>query len=147
MSFESEPIISQSELIREYQEVGDALGEIYMLDERDECWVEPHIVNVAGYIAAELMVNAFPAPQIFNHGAKSVVFNWELKTDNLYLTISADRVSALISSPERIKRRVEYSLDALTKNGRVAPTIQSMYYERPVTKMITSGAFESLQTS
>src|SRR5580692_9113518 len=113
-AFSSVPVIWGPELRqKEYQELGEALGEMTKLEEGDEWKIDPAVYSAACYVAAGLMVYSFPAPRIFNHGKKSVVFNWSYGADNLYLTISADHISALISSPQRIKRRVEYSLNEL----------------------------------
>jgi hypothetical protein len=77
-------------------------------DEGDEEKIDTAVHQVACQVAAELLALSLPSPQIFNHGPKSVVFNWSRGKDNLYLTISSDYVSALLSSPERIKRRIEF---------------------------------------
>lgn len=135
-TFSSVPVISQLELRQEYQELGAALSEMTELEEGDEWKIEPSVYNAACYVAAGLMAHSFPAPRVFNHGAKSVVFNWSYAEDNMYLTVSADHISALISSPERIKRRVEYSLNELTDPTVALPAISAAYFKKPV-KLIT----------
>jgi hypothetical protein len=138
MSFSSVPVIWESELGQEYQELGRALEEMIEVDEGDEWNIELPVYDAARYIAAELLISSFPAPRIFSHGPKSVVFNWSHANNNLYLTVSANRISALISSPERIKRRMEYSTDKLLNPSAVLASIQSAHLEQPV--MVTSNA-------
>jgi hypothetical protein len=137
-TFSSVPIIWQSELRRgEYRELGKALSEMTQFEDGDQWKIDEPVYVAACYVAAELMVNSFPAPRIFNHGPKSVVFNWSKEADNLYLTISADHVSALISSPERIKRRIEYSANELANPVLALASIRAAYSEEPVKQLIT----------
>jgi hypothetical protein len=136
-TFSSVPVIWESELRQqEYQELGAALGEMTKLEEGDEWKIEPSVHNAACYVAAGLMAHSFPAPHIFNHGTKSVVFNWSYGADNMYLTISADHISALISSPERIKRRVEYSLNELTDPSVALLSVRA-FLKKPVQRLVT----------
>jgi len=110
-------IIGRSELSQDYLELGEALSEMVELEEDDEWRIDKPVYATACRIAAELMAAPYPAPRIFNHGAKSVVFNWLFETNNLYLnlylTISSNRISALLSSPERIERRIDYPANQL----------------------------------
>ncbi len=129
MTFSSVPIVWQSEINQEYQELGEALEEMTQLDEGDEWKVDVVVYQVACQVAAELLANSFPAPRIFNHGPKSVVFNWSRGNDNLYLTISSDYISALVSSPERIKRRIEFSTKDLLEPALV---FRGLLSEQPV---------------
>jgi len=131
-TFSSVPIISQSELREEYQELGTALGEMTEFEDGDEWKIDAPVYAAACYVASELMVNSFPAPRIFNHGPKSIVFNWSKEEDNLYLTVSADRMSALISSPERIERRIHWSANQLTDPSLAFSTLKAAYSEKPV---------------
>jgi hypothetical protein len=131
-TFSSIPVIWQSELGQEYQELGDALGQLTEVNQGDEWGVEPLVYGAACFIAAGLMVNSFPAPRVFNHGPKSVVFNWSCAANNLYLTISADRISALISSPERIQKRIEFSAADLLNPTLLLSTIQSAHPDQPI---------------
>jgi hypothetical protein len=108
MTFSSVPVISRSELSRDYWELGRALAEMTELDD-DEWKIDAAVFQVACRVATVLSEHSFPAPRVFNHGPKSVVFNWPRGNDNVYLTISSDFISALVSTPERIKRRVEFS--------------------------------------
>lgn len=131
-SFSSVPVIWQIELSQEYQELGDALGKMTELEEADEWKIDPPVYEAASNVAAELMANAFPAPRIFTHGPKSVVFNWSQESSNLYLTISADKLSALISTPKEIKRRIDYSINDLLNPAFVLRSLQSTSSHQPV---------------
>jgi hypothetical protein len=113
-----------SEQIHEYLELGEALSEMVKLEEDDEWRIDKPVYATACYIAAGLKVAPYPAPRIFNHGPKSVVFNWSVGTKNLYLTISSNRISAMVSSPERIERRIDHSLNQLTNPALFLSSIQ-----------------------
>jgi hypothetical protein len=131
-SFSSVPVVSMAELAAEYGELGQALGEMATLGEDDEWWVESPVADVARCVAGELMNGGYPAPQLFTHGPKSLVFNWSRGSDNLYLTVSSDSISVLISTPQKIKRRINYPVQALANPERLFPAIESAYLERPV---------------
>jgi hypothetical protein len=141
-TFSSVPIVSQSELAHEYHELGEALNEMTEFEEEGEWKIEPPVYDAARYVAGTLLANFLPAPRIFNHGPKSVVFNWSQGTRNLYLTVSADRISALISSPERIQRRMEiaYSARELLDPSRLLTSISATHLEKPVVLAISSAA-------
>lgn len=135
-SFSSVPVVWQSELIQEYRELGEALREMTELEQADEWGIEPPVLGAALNIAAGLMANWYPAPHVFTHGPKSVVFNWSAGTNNLYLTISADKISALISTPERITQRVDFLANEFLKPGRFLSKIQSAHLE-PQVRLLT----------
>jgi hypothetical protein len=135
-TFSSVPVLWASELTGDYQELGVALREITELDDDDEWHVDPPVYVAAGYIASELLRMSFPAPRIFNHGPKSVVFNWSSGANNLYLTISADRMSALISSPDRIERRIDYSAKQLADPSLALFSIEAAYSGKPVERVL-----------
>jgi hypothetical protein len=130
--FANVPVLWQWELSQEYQELGDALSEMTMLEGADEWKIEPPVYAAASYVAAELMANSFPVPRIFSHGPESVVFNWSDEGNNLYLTVSANMVSALISSPERITQRIEYSAGAWLNPAYLLPFLGSARTRQPV---------------
>jgi hypothetical protein len=136
-SFSSLPVISQSELNQEYQELGRALSELTELDQGNDWKVDAPVYATALFVAAALMASSYPAPRIFSHGPKSVVFNWCHKTDNLYLTISADKLSALISSPQRIKRRLEFSTNELPNPALILLAIGPGGLEQQSVRLIT----------
>ena len=119
MTFSSVPIVSQSEINQGYQELGEALGEMAQLDEEDDWKIDAPVHQVACQVAAALLAHSFPVPRILSHGSKSIVFNWLRGNINLYLTISSDYLSALLSSPERIKKRMEFSTKDLLEPALV----------------------------
>jgi len=121
----------QQELDFQYQELGQALSELTELEEDEEWKIDQPVYQVACHVASELMAFSFPAPTIFTHGPKSVVFNWESDNTNLYLTVSADHMSVLASSPERIKRRLELPKELLNQQ-KLLPAIQALHSNQPV---------------
>ncbi len=138
-SFTRVPMIWQSELAEEYQELGYALSTMTELDETDEWKIEQPVYEAASNVAVQLMANAYPAPRVFTHGPKSVVFNWSQDNNNLYLTISADKLSALISTPQEIKRRIDYPASAFLNPAFVLTSLESTGSRQPLT-VITSSA-------
>lgn len=141
-TFSSVPVIWQWELSQEYQELGEALSEMTALEGTDEEKIDASVYDAASHVAAELMAYSVPAPRVFNHGPESVVFNWSHDTNNLYLTISANRISALISSPQRIMRRIQYSPnESLNPAYLLFPLVRSSYLKRPV-MLISSAVFD-----
>jgi hypothetical protein len=120
--FSSVAVLEQWELSQNYQELGEALNEMAALEGADEWRIEPSVYHAASYVAAKLREDSVPAPQIFTHGPESVVFNWsDDNNDNLYLTISANEISALISSPERITQRIDYSASQFLNPSHLLP--------------------------
>ncbi|MBV8277069.1 MAG: hypothetical protein JO170_17675 [Verrucomicrobia bacterium] len=107
-------LIQEWELSQQYGELKKTLKDLVALEEEDDWKIEESVYAAASYYATELRSGSVPAPQVSVHGPKSVVFNWSNGFYNLYLTISANRVSALLSSPERIIQRKEYSKNELT---------------------------------
>lgn len=131
-----------TELGAGYQELGNALVELRDLNE-DEPAIEEPVYRAAQFLATALMNCSYPAPRLFNHGPKSVVFNWmNDDRNNLYLTVAADCISALLSSPERITRRVEFSTNALLNGARVVPAIK--YAENGAPVVTRDGSFDLL---
>jgi len=132
VTFSSVPIVSTSEINLEYAELGEALAEMTQLELGDEWKIDQDVYQVACQVAIELSATSFPAPQIFSHGPKSVVFNWTRGNNNLYLTISSDYLSALVSSPERIKRRLEFSTKEVLTPALVFRALLSAPVDQPV---------------
>jgi len=143
-TFSSVPVIWDSELRLEYQELGKALGEMTEFEDGDEWKIDAPVYTAACYVAAELLDNSFPAPRVFNHGPKSIVFNWSKEADNLYLTVSADHISALISSPERIKRRIDLSANEMANPSRALSSVRAAYSKEPVKQLITAAVSDPL---
>jgi hypothetical protein len=129
-TFSNTPVIWQSDLGKQYQNLGEALTQMTELDEGSEWRIDKPVYQAACFVAAGLMANSFPAPRVFSHGPESVVFNWSHQNNNLYLTVSADRISALISSPERIKRRLDYSAKQLLNYDSLLASIRSAHSEQ-----------------
>ena len=136
--FSSVPVIWQSQMVDEYRELGQALTELTEFTDEEEWKIEAPVYNAACYMALGLMTESIPAPRVFTHGPKSVVFNWTHEANNLYLTISADRVSALLTSPERIMDRIEVS--GTTSEFLASSAISSLrsaQLNRPVVLVLT----------
>lgn len=144
-TFSSTPTILDIELTEKYQELGQALNEMTELDEGEEWRIDPPVYDAARYIASELMKISLPAPRIFNHGPKSVVFNWSTGVNSLYLTISADRMSALFSSPERIQQRIDYSASQMVGSSSALLYVESAYFGKPVERRITGTTSNPLE--
>ena len=139
----SVPVVLQSDLIPQYLELGDALSELTLLDEDSEWKIESDVYRVACYAATELMEHAYPAPKVFNHGPKSVVFNWTTDIGNVYLTISSNFISALVSTPKQIERRISFSAKQLANSFVFLPTIRSACLGES-TVVVNSSASDSL---
>lgn len=134
-TFSNVPVVFPSELVSEYRELGQALCELSEISEVDEWGIEPPVYAAAKFVAAALMVNLYPAPRVFNHGPQSIVFNWESAVRNLYLTISADKISALISSPERIERRMEINYSDFLDPHRLVGSVREPQLEHAVRRL------------
>jgi len=137
-AFSSIPIVWQLEFAQEYRGLGEALGQMVDVGEGSDWQIELPVYGAACFVAAGLMANLYPAPRVFGHGPKSVVFNWSQGADNLYLTVSADRVSALVSTPERIQKRVEFSEKDLLNPGFFLSAVQSARLAQPVQLQLKS---------
>lgn len=116
---------AHSNFVSAYSEVGQALGEMASSDTDDDWKIEPAVINNANLVAIELMANAYPAPRIFSHGSKSVVFNWELNDKNIYLTISENKLSALVSNQETITFQKVFSGNEILERTYALLTIRS----------------------
>jgi len=130
-------IIAQTGLSQEYLELGEVLNEMVELEEDNEWRIEEPVYTNARRVAAELMAGPYPAPRVFNHGPKSVVFNWESGTKNLYLTISSNRISGLLSSPERIERQIDCPINQLPNTALLLAYIQPDHWGQPFTLVET----------
>lgn len=142
--FSNVPVIWRPQLMEEYLDLGQALDELSEITEDSAFPIEPPVYNAARFMANELMAKSVPAPRVFSHGPKSVVFNWTQRNNNLYLTISADRISALISSPERIKDRIEISCSPqeFFNAPNTISSLRSAQLGRPVTLFLTENISE-----
>lgn len=136
-AFSGTPVIWQSELGKEYEDLGEALSQMTEFEDGSEWVIDRSVYEAARFVAAGLLQNSFPAPRVFNHGPQSVVFNWSNESNNLYLTVSSDRISALISSPDRIRRRLDYSPKELLNYNNILGSIRSAQLEQPVLMLPT----------
>jgi hypothetical protein len=125
------PVVWDSELTTEYNELGQALSEMKEIEDLEE-GIEPRVFEAAANVATQLMANNVPAPRIFTHGRKSVVFNWTKDFQNLYFTISADKVSALVSIPAQIQRRIDYPLNELLNPALLLKSLAYANQSHPI---------------
>ena len=90
-----------------YENVNEALVELHSVDAED--WrLDDAVYRSSVQVAAALLYNNVPTPTVFSHGPNSVVFNWSgPDNSNLYLTVGATRLSALISTFHDITYRAE----------------------------------------
>ena len=139
-SFTRVPTIWRSELSQEYQELGEALGKMTEFEEADDWGIERPVYEAASNVAAQLMASDCPAPRLLTHGPKSVVFNWSQENDNLYLTISADTLSAFVSTPKEIKQRIDYPTIALLNPALLLGTLESASLPQPAPLITVSSS-------
>jgi hypothetical protein len=90
-----------------YGEVNGALNELYTLASDEDWKLNGQVYNKSVQVAAILMETQIPPPKVLSHGSNSVVFNWSAADTNLYLTISADKMSAMISTVAAITFKAE----------------------------------------
>jgi len=126
------PDVWQWQLSQDYLELGTVLSELTSLEETDEWKIDASVYSAASYVATELKYHSVRVPQIFVHGPTSVVFNWSDNFYNFYLTIGANHVSALLSSPECILDRREYSETEWLNAVQRLPPIQSVLLGGPI---------------
>jgi|ERR1700733_3025236 len=144
-TFASIPVISQTQLAAEYKDLGDALAQMQEINVGEDWSVEQPVYEAASYVATILRARAFPVPKVFNHGPASVVFNWRNINSELYLTVSGNGLSALISTPERITKRldIKYSDEALLKPTEFFALILAYHVLEPLVLEVSSGTSES----
>jgi hypothetical protein len=143
-TFADVPVVWEQELSSDYAELGEALREMTEVGDDDDWHINPDVYGSALFVAASLRETAVPAPRVFTHGPESVVFNWSHLGDNLYLTISADRMSALLSTPEKIVRRVDCS--RLLSAGSSAAAVLSFAQNKPVQRALLPTATDSVES-
>jgi hypothetical protein len=98
----------------EYQHLESALFELRSSDD-DQLKIEAPVYGASMQVAAMLVEQSVRQPTIFSHGPKSVVFTWSLNSNDLYITITANRMSILVSSREGIQRRVDITRPQVDK--------------------------------
>lgn len=115
-----------------YQILGSALKSLQQYDEVDNQWkIEDGVYESACYIALNLAAGAFPTPQIFTHGPKSIVFNWCDGRTSRYMTISQNRITVMVSTPERIEKRIEYAMPQLPDKATAFGYLAAAFNQRP----------------
>jgi hypothetical protein len=113
-----------------YKELELALAELN--EPEDEDWkVEESVYRHSIQIAAALMHMAIPRPGVFTHGPNSIVFNWTQSHDNLYLTITDDKLYVLMSSPQEIKFRAELGTALITDTNVFLSALGSVQLSTP----------------
>lgn len=97
----------------EYFDLAQTLKDMH--DGEDaELSIDSAVYNTSLQVAAALFEINIPAPYVFSHGPKSVVFNWDDGVHNLYLTIGKTRLWAATSTRDKIQGQFE--LTAQNKN-------------------------------
>jgi hypothetical protein len=143
-SFASTSSLWRQELDTQYRELGETLSELrHSCDE--DFKVDESVYNAASRVAAVLASRSCPAPKVFTHGPKSAVFSWEDGSKCVYLTVSANHLSALVSTAEQIKQRIEFSTKTLQQTTLVVAAIESAQLERPV--LAKGDAFDTCESS
>ena len=132
-----------AQLTGAYAEVGEALAQLAQSDD-NQYSIDPAVYGVATYVAAGLASSVYcdPLPSLFTHGSDSVVFNWTNDDQNLYLTVAADGASLLMSTPDRIQKRAELTLDELRDSIKYLSAIHSKNTQLIIT---TEGDVEPLE--
>jgi hypothetical protein len=126
-----------------YKELEETLSELHNVDYGEHWKMDDTVYNFSIQVAAALMARNIPEPGIFTHGPKSVVFTWSRAGDNLYLTISARRISVLISSKERVEYRAEIVTSPVATGGFLSalsslrPTRQLEFLTTPTTSAMS----------
>jgi len=119
-----------------YIELHQALTELHNLDD-DDWKIQTPVYFASVQVAATLLEYDIPKPAVFTHGTKSVVFNWSGQDVDLYLTVSKNRLSVLVSSAEGIEYRTEFSADSGDDTNRFFAALGSVRFiaapEAPVT--------------
>jgi hypothetical protein len=82
---------------------------LHSFDSHDDWNISSQVYAASIYVAGTLMQNAIPRPGVFTHGPNSVVFNWSQEETSLYLTISKNNLSVLVSSNEGIQLHADLS--------------------------------------
>jgi hypothetical protein len=122
-----------------YLELHEALTQLHSLDD-DDWKIETSVYSASLQVAAVLLENDIPKPDVFTHGSKSVVFNWSGKDVNLYLTVSGSRLSVLVSSTEGIEYRTEFSADSGADTNRFFSALGSMRFLAPPETSVAASA-------
>ena len=104
--FKPRPQPDWAQQMEGYRELSETLSELNTSQD-DEWHIENEVYATSIQVAAALLDQDIPTPNVFSHGPKSVVFNWADGENNLYLTVGKSRLWAAVSSASGIKRRIE----------------------------------------
>jgi hypothetical protein len=128
----SYPATWKKQLTVDYFNLGQSLADLK--DPAADDWqIDEPVYEAATQVASALMAAQYPVPKLFSHGNKSVVFNWETSDNrNLYLTVSKDYVSGMVSSPARIERRVQMPVGLLINSTHASEFVEWTKSGRPV---------------
>lgn len=109
ISINTTAIIPNPGVAAEYLQLSEALNQLHGLEEDDDWKINSQVYAASIQVAATLMEYDIPRPGVFTHGPNSVVFNWSQEQKNLYLTISKNQLSVLVSSSEGIELQTNVS--------------------------------------
>lgn len=94
-----------------YKELEKDLDDLYK-DNEEVINLNDPVYKMAVKVIGLLKEKNCPVPLIFVHGyleyPKSVVFDWKIEDLNLYITISSESISTLISTPKSILNRTSF---------------------------------------
>jgi hypothetical protein len=90
-----------------YRQLSETLDDLSSSSDDDEWHIDIDVYNTSIQVAAALCDKNIPAPHVFCHGPKSVVFDWHDGNHNLYLTIGKCRLWVAVSSASEITTRLE----------------------------------------
>jgi hypothetical protein len=128
-----------------YRDLGDALAELK--DPAAQEWqIDESVYNVARHVAGVLMQSDHPPPKIFAHGPKSVVFLWSEGINNLYLTVSANQLSVLTSTPDRIDRRIEMPTEEVLAERILLAALRAAQFNQPILTQKSADKSEAVKT-
>jgi hypothetical protein len=115
-----------------YRELAEMLSQLSSSGEDDDWHIEQDVYNTSVQVAAALFNENIPAPNVFFHGPKSVVFNWDDGETNLYLTVGRSRLWAAVSSASEVKTRLELTGPANNVTGDFLMGLQQSFTKRPL---------------
>jgi len=130
----------------DYRSLGEALNELRDIEQSNEDWkIDENVYKSACYIAVNLVAASMPAPRVFAHGPKSIVFNWSDGPTNRYMTISDNRISIMVSTPKRIERRMEYLTPRLPDQKTTVGYLAAAISDKPALFKLLGSGIDSIQ--
>jgi hypothetical protein len=122
----------------DYRDLGNALKEMAEADDDDDWKIGEGVYDIASSFAEMLLAASCPAPRLLSHSPQTVVFNWCQNAKNYYLTFSPNGVSALMSTPENIQARKDWSTKELSASV-VDLLLAGANYPKPSLRRLTAG--------